>query len=93
TASDADGDSLSFSIAGRPAWASFSSATGALTGTPVSADVGTYADIRISVSDGQATAALPAFTIEVASAPNRAPTISGEPATSVTVGSPYSFTP
>lgn len=92
-ASDPDGDDLTFSIAGRPAWASFSAATGHLAGTPVASDVGTYSDVRISVSDGQDTALLPAFSIVVGALPNRPPSISGSPATAVTVGSEYSFTP
>jgi hypothetical protein len=36
-----------------------------LSGTPAAADVGTYANIQISVSDGEARVALPAFTISV----------------------------
>lgn len=63
TAADADGDSLSFSISNKPSWATFNTLTGALTGTPTSAD--SYSNITISVSDGQASAALPAFTIAV----------------------------
>lgn len=63
TAADADGDSLSFSISNKPSWATFNTLTGALTGTPTSAD--SYSNITISVSDGQASAALPAFTITV----------------------------
>ncbi len=34
TATDADGNTLTFSIANRPAWASFSATTGQLIGTP-----------------------------------------------------------
>jgi hypothetical protein len=34
SASDPDGDTLSFSISNRPAWAAFDSATGELSGTP-----------------------------------------------------------
>ena len=34
TAVDADGDTLTFSIANRPAWAAFNTATGQLSGTP-----------------------------------------------------------
>lgn len=64
-ANDADGDTLSFSISGRPAWASFDTATGALTGTPGAADVGSYANIVISVSDGESSTSLPAFSISV----------------------------
>ena len=65
TASDPDGDDLLFSIGNRPAWASFSSSTGRLAGTPGTGAVGTYPDIRIRVSDGEAQAALPAFSIAV----------------------------
>ncbi len=92
TASDPDGDTLSFSIANRPAWASFSSSTGRLTGTPTAA--GTHSGIVISVSDGKGGgASLPAFTVTVSAAPNRTPTISGTPSTSVNSGTAYSFTP
>lgn len=61
-AADADGNKLSFTITGKPSWATFSTATGALTGT---AQAGTYAGITISVSDGESTQALPAFTLVV----------------------------
>ena len=92
-ASDADGDRLSFSVSNKPAWASFDTASGRLSGTPGSTHVGTTSGIVISVSDGQLSAALPAFSIEVAAVPNRAPTISGSPSTSVTEGQSYSFVP
>jgi hypothetical protein len=64
-ASDADGDRLTFTIANRPAWASFDATTGRLSGTPTSTHVGTYSNIAIEVSDGTAEAALPTFTITV----------------------------
>ncbi|MEW8352000.1 MAG: putative Ig domain-containing protein, partial [Candidatus Thiodiazotropha taylori] len=88
----ADGDSLSFSIANRPSWASFNTSTGVLSGAPGMDDAGTTSSIRISVSDGSATASLSAFDITVSNT-NRAPTISGAPATSLDEGSAYSFTP
>ena len=90
TATDADGDTLSFSISGKPAWASFSSTTGRLSGTPATG--GSYSNIVISVSDGQASASLPAFSIQVQAA-NQPPVISGTPVTAVVSGSPYSFQP
>ncbi|NJK39435.1 MAG: hypothetical protein HC835_19800 [Oscillatoriales cyanobacterium RM2_1_1] len=65
TSSDPDGDVLSFSIDNPPTWASFDSATGALTGTPGNADVGITDSIIISVTDGTVTLALPAFSLEV----------------------------
>jgi hypothetical protein len=92
---DANDDTLTFSIQNRPAWATFTPATGQLSGTPAAGDVGTTNNIVISVSDGQQSASLPAFNLTVASsAPaNRPPTISGTPATSATVGTVYSFRP
>ena len=68
SASDPDGDTLSFRVSNKPAWASFSTSTGRLSGTPGSGQVGTYTGIIITVSDGQDTASLPAFTITVDSA-------------------------
>lgn len=68
TASDADGDPLSFSISNKPAWASFSTGTGRLSGTPAPGDVGSYDNIVISVSDGTASTSLPAFYIDVQAA-------------------------
>lgn len=92
TASDADGDTLTYSIANRPAWATFNTSTGLLQGTPGASHIRTYSNIVISVSDGQASAALPAFSIAVASS-NTPPRISGTPPTTATVGTQYSFTP
>jgi hypothetical protein len=92
TASDPDGNALGFSIVNRPAWATFNTGTGRLSGTPTQAQAAQYVDIRITVSDGMASATLPAFTITVETG-NRAPTISGSPATSIVEGQAYSFTP
>jgi hypothetical protein len=69
TATDADGDTLSFTIANKPAWSAFHPATGRLSGNPAAADVGIYANVRISASDGKASSALPAFSITVAAGP------------------------
>jgi hypothetical protein len=92
-ASDPDGNSLTFSITNRPSWASFSTATGKLSGTPATTDVRTFSGIVITVSDGSLSAALPAFSISVAASANRAPVIAGTPATSIVAGQAYSFTP
>jgi len=92
TASDPDGNALTFSISNKPAWATFSTTTGQLSGTPTTLQIGTTSNIVIRVSDGQATASLPAFSIAVVSG-NQAPTISGTPPTTVVAGSTYSFTP
>jgi len=92
TANDPDGQSLSFSIVNKPAWASFVSSTGELRGTPGAGNVGQTTGIVISVSDGAASASLPAFDLTVLAA-NSPPQISGTPSTSATVGSAYSFLP
>jgi hypothetical protein len=68
TTTDPSGKTLSFSITNMPAWATFSIATGQLSGTPAATDVGTYSGIVISVSDGSSRAALPAFSIAVTAA-------------------------
>jgi hypothetical protein len=68
SATDADGDQLSFQIQNKPTWATFNTITGQLSGTPTVANVGTFANIVISVSDGVATTAMPAFSISVVNA-------------------------
>jgi putative Ig domain-containing protein len=67
TASDADGDVLTFSIDKPPSWASFDPATGSLTGTPEATDIGTSPGVTISVSDGSNSASLAPFDLEVQS--------------------------
>jgi hypothetical protein len=88
------GGNLTFAISGKPAWSSFNTSTGQLSGQPVAANLGTYPGIVISVSNGTASASLPAFAITVvSSAPPTPPTISGTPATTATPGKPYLFQP
>jgi hypothetical protein len=86
---DANGDSLKFTITGKPAWASFTTTTGKLYGKPTSG--GVSSNIVISVSDGKVKRSLPAFSIAVTG--NKAPTISGKPATGGNVGTAYAFQP
>ncbi|HEX7080395.1 MAG TPA: putative Ig domain-containing protein [Gammaproteobacteria bacterium] len=88
SASDDDGDSLTFEIQNLPEWAEFDTATGALTGTPDDGHVGTYSDIVISVSDGEATAELEPFAISVEAVANGAATLSWTAPTERTDGSP-----
>ncbi len=95
---DANGDTLTYTIQNRPTWLTFTASTGRLTGTPATANIGTTSNIVITVSDGQATASLPPFALQVVAAPvtppvNRPPTITGTPATTATAGTAYTFTP
>ena len=65
TANDPDGDLLTFNIQNLPGWANFDTNNGGLSGVPTAGDVGVYSNIRISVSDGEFTASLPDFDVEV----------------------------
>jgi hypothetical protein len=89
TASGPAGMTLSFSVQNKPAWANFSIATGQLTGTPSSTQTGSYSNIVVSVSDGQASSALAPFTISVAgtTATTGSATVNWVPPTQNTNGS------
>ncbi|MCP3894519.1 MAG: hypothetical protein GY706_07795 [Bacteroides sp.] len=84
---------LTFSIQNPPAWASFNTSTGALTGTPAVGDVGITPGIVISVEDQNLNlSVLTAFDIEVT--PDcAAPIISGTPDSTVAAENSYTFTP
>lgn len=65
TATDADNDPLSFNIQGAPNWLRIDANSGAVTGSPLLGDVGTYSGILVSVSDGTLSASLPQFSVAV----------------------------
>ena len=88
SASDRDGDALTFTINNGPGWADFDPTTGALYGTPDAADVGHYSAIQIAVSDGLSTAELPAFDIDVTSITLASVTLQWQPPTENTDGTP-----
>jgi hypothetical protein len=93
SASGPSGMTLSFSVQNKPAWANFSIATGLLSGTPTSAQTGAYSNIVLSVSDGQASSALPGFTVTVTPASVTPPstgsaTVNWVPPTQNTNGTP-----
>ena len=87
TASDPNGNALTFSIQNPPSWASFNTQSGNLSGTPTSGDAGTYSNIIISVSDGTSSASLPAFSIIVTQVANGSATVSWSAPTQNTDGS------
>src|SRR5882724_5558514 len=94
SATDADGNTLTFSIVNRPAWASFSSATGQLSGTPFAEHARVWPGIVISVSDGTTKVSVPAYSLTVkANTANLSPTITGTAAATAKVGVAYSFQP
>lgn len=86
SASDPDGDPLTFSISGRPAWLAFSTTNGALSGTPSAADVGSHA-MSIMATDGRLSASLP-VTVGVVDVATGDATLSWVGPTTRTDGSP-----
>lgn len=78
-----------FSIQNAPTWATFNTSTGALSGTPTTADVGTYSNITITAAAGGSSASLQPFAITVAapSAPPGGVVVSWVPPTTATDGS------
>jgi hypothetical protein len=88
-ATDPDGNALTFTIEGAPSWAAFNSSNGELSGTPTAALVGQkFSDIRISVSDGAASADLPSFGITVVATATGSATVIWHPPTQNTDGTP-----
>ena len=61
TASDPDGDALTFSGSNLPAWSNLNTTTGELSGEPSANDVGTTNNITISVADALEISELPPF--------------------------------
>lgn len=90
SASDPEGNPLTFSVMGAPAWASLNASTGRLSGTPGPNDVGSTEGIVITVSDGTGYASLPAFTLVVQPNTSGTALVSWLPPTQRTDGSPLS---
>jgi len=63
------GRPVMFAIANKPAWISFDSSTGQLSGTPTASQVGVFPNIQISLVTGMAHVSLPAFSITVVTPP------------------------
>jgi len=108
TVSDPSGRAVSFTIYNKPSWATFSTTTGKLSGTPSAANIGTYRWVQIEGSDGQTNSWLPSYTLTVSAASSSSTgggstgsgstggsklVVSGSPPTSATVGALYSFQP
>ena len=88
TTTDPSGAALTFSVKNAPGWATFNAATGQLSGTPTAADVGTYSNITIGVSDGTTSVSLPAFAIAVTQIGIGSATLSWSAPTQNTDGTP-----
>ncbi len=84
-------DTLTLSITGKPAWASFNQQTGELSGQPGNDDVGVYDNITITVTDSKGdSAALGPFAITVINV-NDPPVFDTAPVTAVAEDQPYHY--
>ncbi len=72
--SDIEDSQLTVTVENLPEWLTLDSTTGMLQGTPTNAQVATYSNIQMSVSDGATTSQLPAFSINVDYSTLAAPT-------------------
>jgi hypothetical protein len=88
TASDPDGDTLSFAVSNKPGWASFDARSGRLSGTPATSAIGTFADIRITATDGRLTSSPVKFTIDVTGTALGSATLRWQPPTQNQDGTP-----
>jgi len=88
TASDPDGDPLTFSVQNLPMWATFDSTTGTISGVATLGSEGTYANIQVSVSDGDLSASLPQFSVDVTQILLGSTTLTWAPPAQNTDGSP-----
>ncbi len=78
SASDANGDALSWVGGNLPAGASVDPATGVLTWTPEYTQAGTYPGVSLTADDGHGGSGSVSFTITVANV-NRAPQVTAVP--------------
>ena len=78
--------SLTFTATNLPSWASINPSTGRITGTPSSADVGTYTGISITVSGGGESFTSPSYSIMVVATAAGSATLTWTPPTQYTDG-------
>jgi Putative Ig domain len=89
TAVDPEGDTITFKISNKPAWASFDTKTGRLAGTPSSSSTGKFSGITIVATDGKNNSQLGPFDITVTSTTTTgSATLSWQPPTENADGSP-----
>jgi RHS repeat-associated protein len=86
-ATDADGDTLTYSLLSAPTGATIDSTTGKLTWTPPT--TGEYA-FKAKVEDGKGGQDIQEFTLNVLD-PNRLPSITSNPTENATVGQNYTY--
>jgi RHS repeat-associated protein len=88
TATDADGDTLTYQLQNPPAGMAINATTGVVTWTPTAAQLGTHT-ITVAAIDGQA-GGTQTYTLRVATT-NRHPTITSQPPPGVVAGLVYRY--
>ena len=87
-ATDADGDSITYSVSGLPAWLSYNSSTRALSGTPVSTGSSSFTVLATDSNGAQNS-----VTVQMTVTANQSPSISNAAANqSVSGGASFSYT-
>jgi hypothetical protein len=97
SASDANGDALTYSASGLPSGAAFNPATRTFAWTPSASQKGTFKNVKFTVTDGIASAyrsitiTVTAGTTSSTTANNKAPTLTSISNKTVKVGKTLSF--
>jgi len=94
SATDPDGDALTYAATGLPTGATFTASTRTFAWTPTYAQAGTYAGVTFTVSDGTLadSEAITITVLPVAPPPNNPPILAGIGDKSATVGITVAFT-
>ena len=94
TATDPDGDPVSFALTTAPVGMSIDPASGVLSWTPTAGQIGDHS-VTIEVSDGRGGVRTQSFTLpavaDTPETPNAPPTITSTPGGPAMVGSPYRY--
>ncbi len=90
-ASDADGDTLTYTLLEYPQGMTIASATGDIQWA-IPANVAGMAPVMVEVADGKGGLATQGYAISVSGASNRAPAFSSTPPTMATAGAAYAYT-
>lgn len=90
TFTDPDGDTLTYSIAGQPAWMSFNAGTRTLSGTPTA---GGMLSVSVVATDPSGTAASTGLQLTISGSANQAPVVASYLINqTATAGVPFSYT-
>ncbi len=90
---DPDGDAILYSLKSGPAGMSIDSATGSITWSPTTSDIGSHA-ILVDVNDNRGGSTQQQFTLStIAQPPNRPPLFKSVPVVGADVAARYSYTP